>query len=245
MTDDDQVMTSQGWIFDPPPPPPPKRTEVDVNSHAQRQPTTGRGGGPFRGNPRGGHVGRGRHIFNGSRRGHQQTTTTPAQSYTPQGAAYTTTAYSMPLAAYPQGQAMYPSQGWPQEYTPHYQPYSIQQYSQPAPLPNQSQLVKAPVQIHNPDHWGRRLPVYSTQSPPMPGPKPAKPKRNELGYSMSSTAYSLPEHHSIPVPSGSSEMSEEELRFALEMQMKEKISAYIDRRHTADVVHLSRGRISY
>ena len=37
---------------------------------------------------------------------------------------------------------------------------------------------------------------------------------------MSSTAYSLPEHHYQPQPSKRPDLSEEELRFQLEQQMK-------------------------
>lgn len=221
-------MTSQGWIYDPPPPPPPKRTAEEIRRDQSASTTSSGSRGTY------GH--RGRRNFGASRGGYrQQQNTAPTPAY-PQ--VYPPMGYGTVYPMYPAQQMMYQAPGWPQGYPPQhgmqqYYPYPVPQPPQPQPQPQpqitsqppQGQPPQYPVKIQNPDHSHRRLPVYSTTSTPKPNKK-KKQEKNALGYTISSTAYSLPEHHFQPITSGPPELSEEELRYRLEMQMKGKEFGY-------------------
>jgi hypothetical protein len=220
---DDAAMTSQGWIFDPPPPPPPKRT---AEAHEDRL-GSGVGRGGHRG---GGPERRGRYPVSakGTYRGRQQNV--PVPTFQAQQQVFPQMAYGMPYAGF---QRPIPYVGVRQAYPHLYSPYAAEHYPAPTlaqttqpPSPHATARGTVPKpQIQNPDHTGRRLPVYSTPTTSKSYTKPSRKlhaEKNALGYSMSTTAYSLPEHHVIPIPAERPEMSEEELRYALEMQVKEK-----------------------
>jgi hypothetical protein len=68
------------------------------------------------------------------------------------------------------------------------------------------------------------------------------PQQNIHGYTMSSTAYSLPAHHSKPIPSERPDLSEEELRSALEQASENLKPAYITVSFV-DIVFRLKGRI--
>jgi hypothetical protein len=86
---------------------------------------------------------------------------------------------------------------------------------------------------NNTNHLDSRRPVtYPSSS--------TSPSHNSLGYTLSSTAYSLPQHHSRPTPTTPS-LSEKELRYMLEQQIKAK-EVYVLCWTWVDIVCLFRGR---
>src|SRR5579859_8063045 len=103
---------------------------------------------------------------------------------------------------------LYP-QPWPSQPFP---AYPTQQYPYPSPY-QQPQYAQHP-------------PRYST-----PRQQPAAPPpQNAYGYTMSSTAYSLPAHHYRPIPAAERpDLSEEELRFKLEQEAGKLKPGYVKR----------------
>lgn len=198
-------MTSQNWIYDPPPPPPPKKTvSENMKMHNSQRPMNARGS--FQGNTRGNtnqrpHLGNGRTNNRPQQRGQNSTmastfgyqqphTANPSAGYQP------TQVPPMPIFQPPLG---YAPENFPYQYPiqQQYHPYP------PQPLPQSQQSI--PFQSHT--YPPRPLPVYQTS-------------QNVYGYTLSSTAYSLPSHHYKPQASERPDLSEEELRYALEQQMK-------------------------
>jgi len=233
-------MTSQNWIYDPPPPPP-KKASVD-NAKVYNSQRRGTGRDSVRGNARGtsNFRGRGNARTNYPQRlqNRQPANITQHPVYAqPQG--YAAPGFQNPMQGHG-AQSLPAGAGFNQGYNPPIWPTSAYQYPQPqfnpynqqppqiqVPLvPSQPQFV--PPQYHSipqqqlfPIPPPRPLPIYQSQ-PPQPNPQ-----QNAHGYTLSSTAYSLPSHHSKPVPANNPELSEEELRYALEQQLKQKTGAYL------------------
>ena len=207
-------MASQKWIFDPPPPPPPKKTAGDGvrENNGQRE----RGGAHARGHSGWKKRGHGRQQGHGRQRDHRQqwqaghVNTTVAGSFMPLQTghfpALQPATMGFPTAPFP---LMYPPYSTPYQYYPQQQ-YPI---AQPPPQQDTSQETR-------PDT--RKLLVYQSQPP----------QQNSYGYSMSSTAYSLPSHHFAPQPDVHVELSEEEIRAALERSKAKNKLRYVPRLNT-------------
>jgi hypothetical protein len=199
-------MTSQNWIYDPPPPPPPKKpVPGSTDVYNSQQPVNGRD--KFRGNTRGNVDQQRRFVNRKSNNNRQQQSVQQNGNMAPQLGYQSThfpTGYQtgriQPSATF-QPPLGYPLANFAYQYPvqQQYYPYAPQPYPQSQPIP--------PDQVESQPHLSRPLPVYQTQ-------------QNVFGYTMSSTAYSLPEHHYKPHPSERPDISEEELRFQLEQQMK-------------------------
>jgi hypothetical protein len=233
-------MTSQNWIYDPPPPPPKKATVENAKVYNSQRRGTGRDSG--RGNARGtaNFRGRGNTTTNyPQRQQNRQPANITQQPVYPQPQGYAAPGFQTPMQGYG-GQTFTAGAGYNQGYDQPPWPTSAYQYSQPqfnpynqqtpqiqVPLiPSQPQFLPPQYQFHPqqqlfPIPRPRPLPVYRSQ-PPQPNPQ-----QNAHGYTLSSTAYSLPSHHSKPVPTNNPELSEEELRHALEEQLKQKTGTYI------------------
>ena len=210
-------MASRKWIFDPPPPPPPKKTCTDVpGGNSRQRGNYGRGRAGWRG--RGGHS---RHQRNGNenhgqgqQRQWQQNPAGPGMvapfmaaqmGFFPLGYQQLPFPDCQPSAiGFPPNQfpRMYPQYGSPAQYQ-----YPQQQCPITQPTPQKLTMPQS-----RPGQPSRKLPVY----PPQP------PLQNYYGYSMSSTAFSLPSHHFEPQPEMAPELSEEEIRFALEKAKAKK-----------------------
>jgi len=96
---------------------------------------------------------------------------------------------------------------------------SQQQYLQPQSFYSHHSHQVYPSQPSlNTQSQTRPPPVYP-QSTPHPPPL-APPQQNAQGYTLSATAFSLPSHHYKPSTPDQPEMSEDELRYLLEQQMK-------------------------
>jgi len=189
-------MTSQNWIYDPPPPPPKKAVAENTRTYSSQRPMNRRD--KFRGNARQQTPTHGNGGSNYNRQTNGQQGNRPRFMQPP--SVYPQTEYQQTvqvptfqpqLAGYPpQFPLAYPvPHGYPVEQQ--YYPYLPQQYPQQfiSPVP--------PLQY-------RPLPVHQSQ--------------NTHGYTLSSTAFSLPEHHYQPQRSERPDLSEEELRCALEQQ---------------------------
>jgi len=205
-------MASQKWIFDPPPPPPPKRTSTDVpGGNSGQRGNYGRGRSVWSG--RGGH-GRHQRDRNGNhgqgqqQRQWQQNLAGPSMAapfvaaqtgYFPSGYQHLPfPAYQPSIIGFPPNQfpLMYPQYGSPEQYQDPRQQYPVAQL-----IPQKRNMPQ-----NRPEQPSRKLPVYP-QQPPL---------QNSYGYSMSSTAFSLASHHFEPQPEKAPELSEDEIRFALE-----------------------------
>jgi len=238
-------MTSQNWIYDPPPPPPKKATADNAKVYNSQRRGTGRD--YVRGNTRGNSNFQGRGNARTNYRQVQQNRqsgNTTQQTVYPQNQVYVVPGFQTPMQGYgPQNFAA--SRG----YNPPTWPTSTYQYAQPQfnpynqpPLQAQTPLLKSQQQFLPPQYQflpshqqlfpipqPRSLPIYHSQ-PPQPNPQ-----QNAYGYTISSTAYSLPSHHSRPVPSNNPELSEEELRYALEQQLEQKNGTYLTSFYTVDM----------
>jgi hypothetical protein len=188
-------MASQKWIFDPPPPPPP-RDRVDggrENNSRQRGGGRGRSGWNKRG--------QGRQHDHRAKPNHQQQWP-PQQQNASMVAPFPPLPGLFPTFPPLRPPAMgFPTTPFPQVYPSYQPPYQYglpQQY--PVSQPHSLQRV-----AHEPHTDTRNLPVYQSQAP----------QRNSYGYSMSSTAFSLPSHHFDAQPEKPVELSEEEIRAAL------------------------------
>jgi len=111
---------------------------------------------------------------------------------------------------------------------------------EPYPPNNQHHLQPSPKVYGNPSSQlsgnPQRFNVYPYQPfqaaymvpQGVPTMTQGNPLTNAYGYTLSSTIYSLPEHHYRPFPPEERpELSEEELRHALEVQMKGKTGYFI------------------
>ena len=206
-------MTSQNWIYDPPPPPPKKAVPENTKTYNSQRLVNGRD--HSRGNARQQGNGRSNRQTNGQR-GNRPRFMQPSPVYPQTGyQPAQVPAFQPQLVGYtPQFPHPYPLQH-PYPVQQQYYPYPPQQY--PQQFPPGAPLQSPP------------LPVYQSQ--------------NTYGYTLSSTAFSLPEHHFQPQPSEQPNLSEEELRYALEQQAgKPRYSLIICM--ISYVVFQLRGRIS-
>jgi hypothetical protein len=200
------------WIFDPPPAPPsPKRrlTDVPKGNNAQRA-NYGRGGRGWsqRGQGQRQRQGGGHHVQESKQQWQQNLPGTnmaipfmPAQTgffhsgYQQPFPTFQPPATGFPTTLVPQMYAQYPTSG---QYPYPPQQYPVTQSASPQPtVPQKMQELPS-----------RKLPVYQSQPP----------VQNKYGYSMSSTAFSLPSHHLEPQDQKAPELSEEEIRLALERE---------------------------
>ena len=232
LEDGDEEMTSQNWIYDPPPPPPPKKATGE-NARSYNSQRRGTGRDSVRGNARGNSNfgGRGNARTN-YRQGQQNRRpgNIAQQTVYPQPQGYAAPVFQTPMRGYaPQDFAAYSQPTWPTttyQYAPQpqFNPYNQQPLQTQIPL-IQSQQQFLPHQYHSlqlfPIPPPRPLPIYQPQPPQ------SNPQQNTYGYTLSSTAYSLPSHHSKPVPSDRPDLSEEELRYALEQQLQKKNTTYL------------------
>ena len=233
-------MTSKNWIYDPPPPPPKKATVENAKVYNSQRRGTGRDF--VRGNVRGTANFRGRGNARANypqRQQNRQPANIIQNSGYPQSQGYAAPGFQNPMLGYG-AQNFTAGAGYNQGYNQPHWPTSAYQYPQPQFNPYNQQLPQIqvpllqsqpqflPPQYHSipqqqlfPFPAPRPLPIYQSQ-PPKPNPQ-----QNAYGYTLSSTAYSLPSHHSKPVPTNNPELSEEELRYALEQQLKKKTGPYL------------------
>jgi hypothetical protein len=189
-------MASQKWIFDPPPPPPPRTSAGDgvrENNSGQRGGAQGRGRSGWK------KRGQDRHQGPRAKPNHQQ-------QWQPQHLNANMAAPFIPVQtglfpSYPVLQT--PTMGFPTTPFPHMYPsyQTPYQYQYPVSQPHPLHPI-----AQEPLHDSRKLPVYQSQPPQL----------NSHGYSLSSTAFSLPSHHFAAQPETPIELSEEEIRAALE-----------------------------
>jgi hypothetical protein len=230
-------MTSQNWIYDPPPPPPKRALPEDARTYGSQRlanDNTGRGGrGGYRGGGRGNagqlhSAGASRGTYNRPQQFRQGNNGIATPVYAQQMPSYTPTGFQQPAIGYPAQnysfpQTAVPGQSWSSPaYPPQYpiqQQYSVypqMQYGQQHP--QSSQPFPQPPKHNN-------LMYHQSQSQShLSFPQP---QQNAQGYTLSSTAYSLPERHFKPVAPERPDLSEDELRFILETQMKGLKQAYI------------------
>ena len=147
----------------------------------------------------------------------------PATTYQQQGRTISWQKNQPNHAAFPQ-RINWPSPIHP-EHLAQQQYHTYPQNTYPQPLPAHLRAVPLSVQSNPP-----LLPIYPP-GPPVPvylqsQPKQPQTQQNSYGYTLSSTAYSLPSHHFQPHVSEQPDLSEEELRFALEQQIKKKAPVY-------------------
>jgi hypothetical protein len=98
--------------------------------------------------------------------------------------------------------------------------------------------------VYPQQQWAPVYPQYPVQQNMYMYPQQPMtyPQQNIHGYTMSSTSYSLPAHHSKPVASERPDLSEEELRSALE-QASEKLKPVYIPDSFVDIVFRLKGRI--
>jgi Nuclear fragile X mental retardation-interacting protein 1 (NUFIP1) len=205
------MMASQKWIYDPPPPPPPKKTGEDgvrQNDGQGRGHGRGRSGWNKRGQARHQSQRKSNHGQGRQQQWHQQQlNANMAFPFMPVQTGF--------FSSYPVFQP--PTMGFATIQSPPVHP----PYPTPHQYPQQHSVAQPPPQQHTvqktlPDT--RKLLVYQAQ-PPL---------QNGYGYSMSSTAYSLPSHHFEPQPEIPVELSEEEIRVALEKSRAKNMSRYLE-----------------
>ena len=213
------VMTSQNWIYDPPPPPPKKAAPENTKTYNSQRPVNGRD--RFRGNPR-------QQQYSGNGRSNYNRQTNGQQGNRPR--------FMQPSPVSPQTGYQQPGQ------VPTFQPQLFGYAPQfPHPYPLQQHAFPIQQQYYPPQQYPQQFvpPGPLLQSRPLP----VYQNQNNYGYTLSSTAFSLPDHHSQPQPSERPDLSEEELRYALEQQASKPRYSLIRCTMTYVVFRL-RGRIS-
>jgi hypothetical protein len=228
-------MTSQKWIYDPPPPPPAKATADSTRTYGSQRPV--RGNSAFRGSGRGraAEPGPGRGTFHPGTNARQSGNIGTGKGYGVQMQGYGMAAGfqqgSMGQSCGVSGSSFLPQQQmWNGPYQ-HQFPFQQQQqqqfypanpshqhYPQSQPFYSSRPLQSYPPNLH------LNHPSQTSSSRPQ-----SQPQQTSQGYTLSSTAYSLPSHHykpSLP-PSSHNEMSEDELRYLLEEQMKKLKPRYL------------------
>ena len=189
-------MTSRNWIYDPPPPPPKKAVAENTKTYNSQRPGDGRD--KFRGNAR-------QQQYSGNGRSNYNRPTNGQQGNRPR--------FMQPSPVYPQTGYQQPTQ------VPTFQPQLVgypPQFPHPHPLQQHSFPIQQQYYPYPPQQYPQQFipPGSSLQSRPLP----VYQSQNTYGYTLSSTAFSLPEHHYEAQPSEQPDLSEEELRYALEQQ---------------------------
>ena len=192
-------MSLQNWIYDPPPPAPKKAVSGNVKAYNSQVPLNARG--TFRKNNR--ENGQRQNFGRGRTNNWQQPNRQNGIPISPYHPVYPRNHQQL-NQAYPTPTFEPPMSGSPANIHHHssqqqYHPYPPPQYpQQPLPL-SPSQLA-----------------VYQTP-----------PQTNIYGYTFSSTAFSLQASQDTPHPSERPDLSEEELRYKLEQQMKKVKPRYL------------------